>query len=95
MNSTLEMTGFGANSTKIDDSQIEDDNDDAEGETADAEAEQEPEVEAEAETETYEKVESVETANDNQVTTEAIEVSHRKFSNFSYIQYSQCHLFCS
>lgn len=87
-NSTLDTTGFSANSTRIDDSQIEDDNDEAEAEEAEAEVEAEAEAEAEAESveqeeqpepeqvpESDDKDEGVDTANDNnEVSSETVEV---------------------
>lgn len=73
LNSTIETSGFGANSTKIDDSQIEDDNDEAEA-GPDPEPEPEPE-EPEAEPESDDKDEGVDTANDNEVVSETAEVS--------------------
>ncbi|XP_055317671.1 hepatoma-derived growth factor-related protein 2-like isoform X2 [Sitodiplosis mosellana] len=78
LNSTLDTTGFGGNSTKIDESQIEDDNDEGEAEEAEAEpepdpVEQEPEPEPEQEPESDDKDEGVDTANDNEVASEAVE----------------------
>lgn len=76
LNSTLDTTGFGANSTKIDDSQIEEDNDDTEaGPDPEPEVEQEQEQEPDAEPESDDKDEGVDTANDIEVASEVTEVS--------------------
>lgn len=68
LDSTLDTTGFSANSTKIDDSQIEDGNDETEAEP-EPEPEPEPSTEAEVvdskqEPELDDKDEGVDTAND-------------------------------